>query len=299
MRVREGTTEMVNHDNLRAPLQQSQKDAAKVGKNNFDSFGLLSGSVPFDGEEFLPFKVENHDDSVHSKASPSDPIVQLVDNNTKSTSYARAAGASTKESPRVISNFRPLLDDSVFDSFNIYIPRKVVEKSSFARCLIEVNSKTDLVDVVTIGVPSLTGYDFTKETIHVEYEWRPPRCYLCKIFGHVHDDCPKRVMSPPIVTTSNVVTPTVVKTNDGFQTAIPSTPKKGSTYVGNASKSSIMSKTTSNSSKNDNIITSNSYSALNEEEHKQEDFENVYDETANLFPNTKTSGSSSFTAAAG
>nr|GEU74946.1 hypothetical protein [Tanacetum cinerariifolium] len=343
---------------------------------------------------FKAFKVENHDDSVHSKASPSDPIVQLVDNNTKSTSYARVAGASTKESPRVISNFRPLLDDSVFDSFNIYIPRKAVEKvstrfehtlygyfigkrmafpvveyyvrnnwakhglkritmnnkgffffkinshagleavleggpwmihnspiilkkwsmdtrllkeeltrvliwSSFARCLIEVNSKTDLVDVVTIGVPSLTGDDFTKETIHVEYEWRPPRCYLCKIFGHVHDDCPKSVMSPPIVTTSNVVTPTVVKTNDGFQTAIPSAPKKGATYVGNASKSSIMSKTTSNSSKNDNIITSNSYSALNEEEHKQEDFENVYDETANLFLNTKTSGSSSFTAAAG
>nr|GFA29373.1 hypothetical protein [Tanacetum cinerariifolium] len=53
VRVREGTTEMVNHDNLRAPLQQSQEDAAKVGKNNFDSFGLLSGSVPFNGEELM------------------------------------------------------------------------------------------------------------------------------------------------------------------------------------------------------------------------------------------------------
>ncbi|GJZ71719.1 hypothetical protein Tco_0635570 [Tanacetum coccineum] len=48
--------------------------------------------------------------------------------------------------------------------------------SSFARCLIEVKSEVDLVDVVTIGIPSLTRDDFTKETIRVEYEWRPPKC---------------------------------------------------------------------------------------------------------------------------
>ncbi|GJW87962.1 zinc knuckle CX2CX4HX4C containing protein [Tanacetum coccineum] len=41
--------------------------------------------------------------------------------------------------------------------------------SSFARCLIEVNSEADLVDVVTIGIPYLIGDDFTKETIRVEY----------------------------------------------------------------------------------------------------------------------------------
>ncbi|GKC58515.1 hypothetical protein Tco_1086113 [Tanacetum coccineum] len=56
-----------------------------------------------------------------------------------------------------------------------------------------------------------------------------------------------------------------------------------------------MSKTAGYSSKNDNIITFNSYSTLNEEE----DVENVHDENANLFPNTKTGGSSSFTAVAG
>ncbi|GKG11570.1 hypothetical protein Tco_0342970, partial [Tanacetum coccineum] len=49
-------------------------------------------------------------------------------------------------------------------------------RSSFARCLIEVNSEADLVDVVTNGISSLSEDDFTKETIRVEYEWRPPRC---------------------------------------------------------------------------------------------------------------------------
>ncbi|GJY49692.1 zinc knuckle CX2CX4HX4C containing protein [Tanacetum coccineum] len=202
-------------------------------------------------------------------------------------------------------------------------------RSSFARCLIEVNSEADLVDVVTIGIPSLSEDDFTKETIRVEYEWRPPRCDTCKIFGHVHDYCPKKVVSPPIVATSNVVTPNAEKTNDGFQTvgkkkkrkgkskstnggqftgpsvkhnvryepkATTSAPKKGTTYVGYTSQSTPMLKTTGNSSKKDNLSMSNSFSALNEEE--EEDVENVYDESANLIQNTKAGGSSSFTAAA-
>ncbi|GJS19556.1 hypothetical protein Tco_0448188, partial [Tanacetum coccineum] len=169
-----------------------------------------------------------------------------------------------------------------------------------------------LVDIITIGIPSLTGDGFTKETIHIEYEWRQPRCDICKIFGHVHDHCPK--VSPPIVTTSNDVTPTVEKTGDGFQMvgnkkkrrgkyepkATNSGPKKGATNVGNASKSSSMLKSTSTSSKKDNITTSNSYFALeNEEEEDEEHVENMYDELANLFPNLKTGESLSFTAAAG
>ncbi|GKA72233.1 hypothetical protein Tco_0778449, partial [Tanacetum coccineum] len=65
--------------------------------------------------------------------------------------------------------------------------------------------------------------------------------------------------------------------------AATSAPKKGATNEGNASKSSSMLKTAGTSSKNYNITTSNSYSALNEEE----DVEDMYDETANLFPNKK------------
>ncbi|GJY53762.1 hypothetical protein Tco_0445426 [Tanacetum coccineum] len=59
-------------------------------------------------------------------------------------------------------------------------------------------------------------------------------------------------------------------------------------------------KSTGISSENSNINTSNSYSALeNEEEEDEKHVENVYDESANLFPNSKTGESLSFTAAAG
>nr|GEU84822.1 zinc knuckle CX2CX4HX4C [Tanacetum cinerariifolium] len=258
-----------------------------------------------------------------------DPIIHDVNINTKSTSYAGAAGANHKVQQKITSNFRPLVYDPVFEGVNISIPRKVVEKaliilkkwsmdtrllkeeltcipvwvrlhdvpiqvfeddgisliasftgepvmlnsytssmcndswgrSSFARCLIEVNSEADLVDVVTIGIPSLTGDDFIKETIRVEYEWRPLRYE------------PK---------------------------AATSEPKEGATNVSNTSKSSSMVKSTGNSSKKGNITTSNSYSALeNDEEEDKEHVENVYDESANLFPNSKPGESLTFTVAAG
>ncbi|GJY89823.1 zinc knuckle CX2CX4HX4C containing protein, partial [Tanacetum coccineum] len=169
----------------------------------------------------------------------------------------------------------------------------------FARCLIKVNSEADLVDVVTVSIPSLTGNGFTKETIHVEYEWRPPKCDICKIFGHVHDHCLKRVVSPPIITTSTVVTPTVEKSNDGFQTVGKKKKRKGKSESTNGGQFAGPS-TTGTSSKKDNISTSNSFSALNDdEEDEDEAVENVYDESANLFPSKKAGGNLSFTVAAG
>ncbi|GKB81278.1 hypothetical protein Tco_0948173 [Tanacetum coccineum] len=78
-----------------------------------------------------------------------------------------------------------------------------------------------------------------------------------------------------------------------------SAPKKGGTNVSNPSKLSSMLKTADTSPKNDNFTTSNSFSALNDEEEDDEEVENVYNESANLVPNTNTDRSSSFTAAAG
>nr|GEV33599.1 zinc finger, CCHC-type [Tanacetum cinerariifolium] len=177
--------------------------------------------------------------------------------NSAPTIDDNVSGASAKDQPKVNSNFHHLVVDPIFDGVNISIPCKVVKK---------VNSKADLVDVVTIGIPSLTGEGFTKETIRAKYEWRPPRCDICKIFGHVHDHCPKKVVSPPIVTTTTFVTPIVEKSNNGFQMVGKKKKRKGQ------------------------------FKSTNED--KDEAVENMYDESDNLLTNKKTSGNSSFTAAA-
>ncbi|GJV68572.1 zinc knuckle CX2CX4HX4C containing protein [Tanacetum coccineum] len=201
----------------------------------------------------------------------------------------------------------------MLDSYTSSMCNESWARSSFARCLIKVNSEADLVDVVTIRIPSLTWDDFTKETIYVEYEWRPPRCDTCKIFGHVHDNYPKKVATHPIVVTSNVVTPTVEKTNDGFQTVGKKKKKKGKSKsnnhgqsVGPSVKQNVSyepNAPTSASKKGDSIVgnATNSSSLLKniEDEEEEEHVENVYDETANLFPKIKTGGVSYFTAAVG
>nr|GFB37019.1 zinc knuckle CX2CX4HX4C [Tanacetum cinerariifolium] len=66
--------------------------------------------------------------NVDESTIPSDPIIQFVDINTKSTSYAEAAGASTKDQPKVNSNFRTLVADPVFDGVNVFIPCKFFKK---------------------------------------------------------------------------------------------------------------------------------------------------------------------------
>ncbi|GKC51430.1 zinc knuckle CX2CX4HX4C containing protein, partial [Tanacetum coccineum] len=345
------------HDELLSEMTNDDR------METMDALGTICNSIHVDNINADVTTALHVDDSINLNVDestiPSDPIVQYVDINTKSTSYAGAAGASAKDQPKVNSNFRILVTDPAFDVVGISIPRKIVEKvvleggpwlirissiipkkwsmdtrllkeelaripiwvklhdvriqvfeedgisliatfigkyvmldsyistmcneswgrSSFARCLIEVNSEADLVDIVTIGIPSLYVDGFTKETIRVEYELRPPRYDLCKLFGHVHDHCPKKVVIPSIVTTSNVVTPTFagpsVKQNVRYEPkANTSAPKKGVTNVGNTSQSSSMLKTTGKSSKKDNISMSNSFSALNDEE----DDENIADD---------------------
>ncbi|GKD57721.1 hypothetical protein Tco_1291108 [Tanacetum coccineum] len=157
-----------------------------------------TGSIPIDttiNADAIPYKVSHVDDST---------IVHLVSIQPTANSYVGVAGVSTldpskpkekfkgegsKPEPRKLkANFRLLFSENLCEGVNFSIPRKVVE----------------------------TGSGFTITTVTIEYKWKPPRCDLCKIFGHVHDHCPKKVSIPTSVVTSNVPTPTVDKTNDVF-----------------------------------------------------------------------------------
>ncbi|GKC33957.1 zinc knuckle CX2CX4HX4C containing protein [Tanacetum coccineum] len=175
------------------------------------------------------------------------------------------------------------------------VPIQVFEDDCISLIATFIGKPADLVDVVTIGIPSLSGDGFTKETIHVEYEWKPPRCDMCKIFGHVHDHCPKKVVNPPIVTPSNVVTPIVEKTNDGFQTVGKKKKRKGKSKSTNGGQ--LVGPSVKQNVRYEPKVTT---SAANKGvTNVEEDVKNVYDESANLIQNTKAGGRSSFTAAAG
>ncbi|GJW61384.1 zinc knuckle CX2CX4HX4C containing protein [Tanacetum coccineum] len=255
-----------------------------------DALGSICNSIQANRNNayVIPCKVSHADDSINLNVDestiPSDPIVQSVDINTKSTSYAGAVGAKAvlEGGPWLIRKSLIILKKWSMDTRLLKeelthipiwvklhdVPIQVFEEDGIS--LIAMFIEVDLVDVVTIGIPSLSGDGFTKETIRVD---------------------------PPIVATSNVVTPNAEKTNDGFQMvgktkkrkgkskstnggqftgpsvkhnvryepkATTSAPKKGTTYVGYTSQSTPMLKTTGNSSKKDNLSMSNSFSVLNE-----------------------------------
>ncbi|GKC21635.1 hypothetical protein Tco_1023785 [Tanacetum coccineum] len=64
---------------------------------------------------------------------------------------------------------------------------------SFARALIEISLDVELKHEGVMEIPVEDGTGYTKEIIRVEYEWKPPHCIDCKLFGHAHNLCPKRV----------------------------------------------------------------------------------------------------------
>ncbi|GKD63866.1 reverse transcriptase domain-containing protein [Tanacetum coccineum] len=111
---------------------------------------------------------------------------------------------------------------------------------------------------------------FIKETIRVKYEWKPPRCHTCHIFGHTVESCPKKV----------VVTPVANDTNDGFQKVVN---KK-------RDNKGLLVKLTLRQIKLANIATPNPFADLGVEDDEEEDVENIYDESENLnIKNTRAS----------
>ncbi|GKD97355.1 hypothetical protein Tco_1381252 [Tanacetum coccineum] len=69
------------------------------------------------------------------------------------------------------------------------------DRSSYARALIEVRDDVELKDNIVVAMPKLVEEGFYTCNVHVEYEWKPPRCICCKVFGHVQDECPKNKVS--------------------------------------------------------------------------------------------------------
>ncbi|GJU43577.1 hypothetical protein Tco_1200843 [Tanacetum coccineum] len=90
----------------------------------------------------------------------------------------------------------------------------------FARALIEVSADKALKKEVVMAISEEDGTGHTKETIRLEYEWKPPICIDYHVFVHSNEQCPKRVKEP-VIETANV-------DKDGL-TSVSKKKKKGRT----------------------------------------------------------------------
>ncbi|GJS45332.1 hypothetical protein Tco_0595453 [Tanacetum coccineum] len=188
----------------------------------------------------------------------------------------------------------PLESDNVCDGVDLTIPKKVVEEgqSSFERCLIEVRVDTILKDSVTMGTPLPNCEGFTKEMVHVDYEWKPPCCDNCKIFGHVHDQCPKNSKGIPTVDKMNndagKVTWQLIKHTVSYESkAHGNLPKNGDPKASNSAKDDPSKKVHATKgglhvpTSKHSVTTPNPYVVLDDME-SEEKTEVVYDRTVIL-----------------
>ncbi|KAJ0762611.1 putative transcription factor interactor and regulator CCHC(Zn) family [Helianthus annuus] len=81
------------------------------------------------------------------------------------------------------------------DSYTMDMCNEAWGWSSYARALIEISADQDLKGTLSMAIPELDGNKYVTETIRVEYEWDPPRCAHCSVFGHDSEGCPKRIGS--------------------------------------------------------------------------------------------------------
>ncbi|GJZ53862.1 zinc finger, CCHC-type containing protein [Tanacetum coccineum] len=84
-------------------------------------------------------------------------------------------------------------------------------RSSYARVMIELRADVELKDNIIVAMPKIIREGHYICNVRVEYEWKPPRCETCKIFGHIHEEClkntcvsEKKTLKKPIQTSRGV-----------------------------------------------------------------------------------------------
>ncbi|GJR31830.1 zf-CCHC domain-containing protein [Tanacetum coccineum] len=101
------------------------------------------------------------------------------------------------------------------DSFTSEMCDATWGRMGYARALIEISADKALKQEVVMAVPIEDGAGHTLERIKLEYEWKPPLCLECHVFGHDSNSCPKKAHEA-VKPSSNSGLET--KQQDGFTT---------------------------------------------------------------------------------
>ncbi|GKD42139.1 zinc finger, CCHC-type containing protein, partial [Tanacetum coccineum] len=107
--------------------------------------------------------------------------------------------------------------------------------SAIATKLADVEFKDNIV----VAMPKINREGHYTCNVHVEYEWKPPRFSSCKVFGHIHKECPKNTS---VVEKKNVKKPS--QTSRGVSVG----PKMG--FKPNKEYRPVIKKSTASSSGN-------------------------------------------------
>nr|GEZ41892.1 hypothetical protein [Tanacetum cinerariifolium] len=69
---------------------------------------------------------------------------------------------------------------------------------SYARVMIKLQADVELKDNIVMAMPKITREGHYTCNVHVEYEWKFPRCSSCMVFGHIHEEYSKNTEPPQL-----------------------------------------------------------------------------------------------------
>ncbi|GJR62195.1 RNA-directed DNA polymerase, eukaryota, reverse transcriptase zinc-binding domain protein [Tanacetum coccineum] len=73
-----------------------------------------------------------------------------------------------------------------------FMPLETIRRGlGYARVLVEVNAEKKLVDQIEVLYKDRGSNEQFVKKIKVKYDWKPPICSLCKVFGHMDNNCAK------------------------------------------------------------------------------------------------------------
>jgi hypothetical protein len=81
----------------------------------------------------------------------------------------------------------------MFDEHTSNMCLKSWGMNSYARALVEISADNDFVESLVVAVPIPTTKEHRMVTIDIEFEYKPPRCSVCKLFDHVDKECHKKM----------------------------------------------------------------------------------------------------------
>ena len=82
----------------------------------------------------------------------------------------------------------------MFDEHTSNMCLKSWGMNSYARVLVEISADNDFVESLVVAVPIPKTKEHRMVKIDIEFEYKPPRCSVCKLFDHVDKECHKKLI---------------------------------------------------------------------------------------------------------
>ncbi|GJT03135.1 hypothetical protein Tco_0824304 [Tanacetum coccineum] len=191
--------------NVVQSLTQTQLDgdlAAKSSQNSNVAFTLVKNYVTNTWSKYGFQKVIKDEDNFfffkfESITGVSQVLEQVKSRNLMGQVYIKSPIVAIRKNVLVL--MLTIAKPVMLDTFTCAMCNDPWGRIGFARALIEVNATKDLKKEVIMAVPNEDGTEHTNVNIQAEYEWKPPLCLECHVFGHTLAQCPNNVKEPATV----------------------------------------------------------------------------------------------------